>query len=119
MDITTEAVRMGLDIAQLRLQMASFNIAHADTDGMVQRADFSRALGKLDAVADGSAQTSAIAGLSSDQLAAEVSTSASTGAALSSDDLVAQASIQGGVYRALSEGMSRRFGLMQLAISGK
>lgn len=119
MDITTEAVRMGLDIAQLRLQMASFNIAHADTDGKVQRANFSRALGTLEAVADGSAPASAFDGLSSGELAAEVGTSASTGAALSPDDLVAQASIQGGVYRALSEGMSRRFGLMQLAISGK
>ncbi|WP_017462638.1 hypothetical protein [Dyella ginsengisoli] len=119
MDITTEAVRMGLDIAQLKLQMASFNISHADTDGMVQRADFSQALGALDSAVDGATQLSAFAGLSSHQLAAEVSTSASSGAALSLDDLVAQASIQGGVYRALSEGMSRRFGLMQLAISGK
>ena len=119
MDITTETVRLGLDVAQLRLQMASFNIAHADTDGMVQRADFSRAIGSLDAATEDSAPSSAFVDLSHQELASEITTVQASDGPPSLDDMVAQASIQGGVFRALSEGMSRRFGLMQLAISGK
>jgi flagellar basal-body rod protein FlgB len=120
MDITTEAVRLGLDLAQVRAEVASANIAHANTAGAtLQRADFAEALEALAAAAKGDSSAKArLQAISPQSLHDEIEQSAVADAA-SLDDQVAELSTQGLAYRALTDGLSRHFALMQLAISGK
>lgn len=120
MDITTEAVRLGLDLAQVRAEIASANVARANVPGaMLQRADFADALDALEAAAKGDAGAEArMQAISQQSLRSEIGQSVAADAA-SLDDQVAELSTQGLAYRALTDGLSRHFALMQLAISGK
>ena len=120
MDITTEAVRLGLDLAQVRAEVAGTNIARANLPGAaLQRAVFADALDALGAAARGDRNAGArMQAISQQSLHNEIEQSL-TADATSLDDQVAELSTQGFAYRALTEGLSRHFGLMQLAISGK
>ncbi|MEI7037470.1 hypothetical protein [Fulvimonas yonginensis] len=119
MDITTEAVRLGLDLAQVRAEIASANIARANVPGAtLQRADFADALDVLGAAAKGDAGAGArMQAISQQSLRNQIGPVVADGTSL--DDQVAELSTQGLAYRALTDGLSRHFGLMQLAISGK
>lgn len=121
MDITTEAVRVGLDVAQLRAQITSANIANTNVSGArIQRADFTEALAALSDAVEQPDSASRLAAITPETLRTGVHSadaSATTPAAL--DDEVAQLNIDSVTYRALTEGLARRFALMQLAISGK
>jgi flagellar basal body rod protein FlgB len=120
MDITTEAVRLGLDLAQVRAEIASGNIARASIPGAtVQKADFADALGALGAAAkDEAGAGTRMQAISQQSLRSEIVQAGSIDAA-SLDDQVVELSTQGLAYRALTDGLSRHFALMQLAISGK
>lgn len=122
MDMTTEAVRLGLDMAQLRAQVASANIAAANVPGApVYRADFADAVATLrDVVRHPGGEASEIASITADGLRAEIRQVPATGDGLVRlDDQVAELGVDGVTYRALSEGLSRHFALMQLAIGGR
>lgn len=122
MDITTEAVRVGLDLAQLRAQIASSNIANANVAGAkIQRGDFADALDALRDAAERPDEGVAeqLAGITPTGLHEEVQSSPGTVSPAALDDEVAQLNVESVTYRALSEGLARRFALMQLAISGK
>lgn len=120
MDITTEAVRLGLDLAQVRAEIASTNIARANIPGAtLQRADFADALATLGAVARGDmGEGERLQAITQESLRGQIEQSGSADAA-SLDDQVAELSTQGLAYRALTDGLSRHFALMQLAIGGK
>lgn len=120
MDITTEAVRLGLDLAQVRAEIASANIAHANLPGAtLQRGDFADALDALAGAAKGDMNANTrMQAISPQSLRNEIGQAGIADAA-SLDDQVAELSTQGLAYRALTDGLSRHFGLMQLAISGK
>jgi flagellar basal body rod protein FlgB len=120
MDITTEAVRLGLDLAQVRAEIASTNIARANIPGAtLQQADFADALGALAAASKGDAGAGArLQSISPESLRNEIGELGASGVA-SLDDQVAELSTQGLAYRALTDGLSRHFALMQLAISGR
>ena len=48
MDLTTEALRLGISMARMRAEVASANIANVDVAGYrTQRADFAQATGLL------------------------------------------------------------------------
>lgn len=121
MDITLESVRLGLDLAQLRSEVASTNIARAGVTGArLERADFADALGALAAAAGGdSGAGERLRGISADALRRQVREAALPADAISLDDQVAELSVQGIQYRALADGLGRRFALMHLAIGGK
>jgi len=122
MDITTEAVRVGLDLAQMRAQIASSNIANANVPGAkLQRADFADALTALRSATEqpGPGAAAQLAAITPESLREEVQSSYGAANPTTLDDQVAQLNIDSVTYRVLSEGLARRFGLMQLAISGK
>lgn len=121
MDITTEAVRLGLDLAQVRAEIASTNIARANLPGAaLQCADFADALEALGAAASGDTGAGArMQAISQQSLRSEIGSSPEAKKAASLDDQVAELSTQGLAYRALTDGLSRHFALMQLAISGR
>lgn len=122
MDITTEAVRVGLDLAQMRAQIASTNIANANVPGArTERADFADALAALrNAAEQPESGADRLAAITPESLRADVQyVVAANSNPTALDDEVAQLNVESVSYRALTEGLARRFALMQLAISGK
>ncbi len=122
MDMTTEAVRAGINMARLRAEVASENIANVDVAGYrVKRADFGDAIGLLkEAAMEPSMDGDRLKSLSSEALHNAVHTS---GADLDSpvqlDGEVAELESASVSFQALTTVMSRRFALMQLAMAGR
>lgn len=122
MDLTLEAVRVGLDLNQLRMEVASTNIARADVPGAsLEHADFSEA---VDALQNAARYPDSDAGrlelITPQALRAHVESHEPVGAAaVVLDDQIAELNTDNVAYRALATGLTRRFALMQLAIAGK
>jgi len=122
MDLTTEAVRLGLNMAHLRAEIASENIANVDVPGYrTQRTDFGRAIGLLnEAASQPSTDADSLRNVTQEDLRGTVQREASgSGAVVSLDGEVAQLETANVDFQALSTVLSRRFGLMQLALNGK
>lgn len=122
-DITTEAVRLSLAMNQLRAENASQNIARAGTPGaQATRLDFARSQNLLSAAAIAGGDNEA--GLLDALARAAGEPTASTqvdvaGTAINLDEEVADMSASSLEYQALTESLSRHFGLMRLAITGR
>lgn len=120
-DITVEAVRLALGLQQLRAEVASSNIARANTpDHRVMRVDMDNAMALLRQGAAPAAGPGVFASLSaaSVQALAPVVADPSVAAA-QPDTQVAEVVAASLDYQALSESLSRHFGLMRLAVSGR
>lgn len=120
MDLTTEAVRLGLDVSQTQAWMASANIARADVPGAgVYRASFSDALGALQQAAMQAPDAGQVLNaIHSDTLRAEIREVPAGANGVQLDDQVAALNLASTTYTALSNGLSRHFALMQMAIMG-
>ncbi|WP_441603796.1 MULTISPECIES: flagellar basal body rod protein FlgB [unclassified Dyella] len=121
MDLTTEALRLGMGLARTRAEIASANIANVDTPGFrAQRADFGQALGLLQ-------QAAVHPEMSSDTLRLEgkhttITSVATTDAAdvnVHLDGEVADLEAASTDYQSMTAVLSRRFSLMQLALAGR
>ncbi|MFC5743559.1 flagellar basal body rod protein FlgB [Dyella tabacisoli] len=122
MDLTTEALRLGMSMARVRADVASDNIANVDVAGYrAKRADFAQAVGLLREVA---AQPS----MSSERLERMTPTvlresvgleHSATNASASLDAEVAELETASVDFQSLTTIMSRRFSLMQLALAGR
>lgn len=122
MDLTLEAVRVGLDLNQVKMQIAASNIAKADAPGTrLERANFSDALAALhEAWRDPGANPARLASITPQTLRTDVRPSGAAGAnPVALDDEIAELNADSVAYRALATGLTRRFALMQLAIAGK
>lgn len=122
MDLTTEAIRMGITMARVRAEVASTNIANVDVPGYrAQRADFGQAAGLLRQAAD-------LPSMESDRLEAMTPDAIRQSVHLVEPDPNAPVNLDGEVaeletanvdFQTLSTLMSRRFALMQLAMAGR
>lgn len=122
MDLTLQAVRVGLDLNATRMQIASTNIARADVPGArLEGADFSEALTALREAAQGAGTDPArLEAITPQTLRADVQALGAAGAnPVALDDQIAELNADSVTYRALAVGLTRRFALMQLAIAGK
>lgn|SRR6185437_7961479 len=122
MDLTLEAVRVGLDLNQLRMEVASTNIARADMPGaQLDRADFSGAVAALqDAAQSPDGDPERLEAITPQTLRMNIESLGPAGAdTVVLDDQIAQLNTDSVTYRALATGLTRRFALMQLAIAGK
>lgn len=122
MDLTLEAVRVALDLNQVRMEVASTNIARADVPGaQLERADFSGAIDALESAArDPKDDPGRLEMITPQTLRANIGSLGQTGAGASLlDDQIAELNTDSVTYRALATGLTRRFALMQLAIAGK
>ncbi|MHB1059444.1 MAG: flagellar basal body rod protein FlgB [Rhodanobacter sp.] len=122
MDLTTEAIRLGMNMARVRAEVASANIANVDVAGYrAQRADFGEALGLLrEAAADPATATDRLVELTSTALRDSVHAADSgAGAPASLDGQVAELESAGLDFQSLTTILSRRFALMQLAMAGR
>lgn len=120
MDLTTEAVRLGLNMARLRAEVASANIANADVGGYrAQRADFGEAVGLLrEARMQPSMDGDRLEELASAALHGVVHAS-DAAVPVSLDHEVTELETAGVEFQSLTTIMSRRFALMQLAMAGR
>lgn len=121
MDLTTEAVRLAMGMARVRAEVASANIASADLPGSpVQRADFGVALGLLrQAAAQPEMDADRLRMVTPATLHASVHADlAVTNASSGLESAVAELETAGADFQTLATVQSRRFALMQLAMSG-
>ncbi len=122
MDLTTEAVRLGISMARLRAEVASTNIANVDVPGYrAQRLDFGQAIGLLHQAADDPGTSSdSLASITPSHLrATEHVADADDGVSVNLDGEVAELETASVDYQSLTTVLSRRFALMQLAMAGR
>lgn len=122
MDLTTEALRLGLGMARVRAEVASANIANVDVAGYrPQRADFAQATGLLREAAEQPAMDAGDLEAMTPRALGEAVHAADPdlNAPVSLDEEVAELETASVNFQSLTTVMSRRFGLMQLALAGK
>jgi len=122
MDLTTEALRLGISMARVRAEVASANIANVDTNGYrTQRADFAQAAGLLREAADQpSTDAESLQQVTPHTLGESVHAAGpDLSAPVNLDDEVAELETANVDFQSLTTVMSRRFGLMQLALAGR
>lgn len=115
-EVTIEAVRLAMGIEELKARAASINIANAGKpDARALRFDLESVQATLlQASRSGDANALRAAG---DALASLEPVR--TGAEIRPDEQVGDMSVAGLRYQALGEALSRRLGLMRLAITGR
>lgn len=122
MDLTIEAIRLGMNMAHLRAEVASTNIANIDVAGYrAQRADFGKAMGLLhEAVTDPVMAADRLTELTSTTLRDSVrAVDGAVDSPGSLDGQVAELESAGVDFQSLTTILSRRFALMQLALAGR
>ncbi|WDM67822.1 hypothetical protein [Xanthomonas cucurbitae] len=119
-DLTVDAVRMSLSLNKLKAEVASWNIANASTvDSPVFVVDQSRTDRVLGAAVEDAPRDVARLLHSPDSPTLAVVDQRYDVQRASLDDLVAESVSAGLNYQALTESLSRHFGLMRLAVTGR
>lgn len=122
-DLTTEAVRMALNMSQLRAEVASRNIASAATPGaQASRLDFAQSQGLLEQVmgADAASEPGLLQALVRENGQPKGGAVQETVAgAINLDEQVADMASASLKYQAMTESLNRHFGLLRLAITGR
>jgi flagellar basal-body rod protein FlgB len=122
MDLTTEALRLGISMARIRAEVASANIANVDVAGYrPQQADFAQATGLLREAADRSdMNVERLQTITPRTLGDSVhAMDPDLNAPVNLDDEVAELETANVDFQSLTTVMSRRFALMQLALAGR
>jgi flagellar basal-body rod protein FlgB len=122
MDLTTEALRLGISMARVRAEVASTNIANVDVAGYrAQRADFAQATGLLHEAADQPGMdVESLQAITPHTLGESVhDADPDLNAPVNLDDQVAELETSSVDFQSLTTVMSRRFALMQLALAGR
>ncbi|RDI99321.1 hypothetical protein DVT68_00190 [Dyella solisilvae] len=122
MDLTTEAIRLGIHMARMRAEVASTNVANADVDGYrARRLDFGQAVGLLhQAAMDPTTSAERLAAAHGASVHVDESeVGSASGTTVSLDSEVAELETAGLDFQSLTTVMSRRFALMQLALAGR
>lgn len=119
-DITTEAVRLALGMSQLRAEAASLNIARAATPGaQAMQLDFAGSQGLLEAAAHATPGDDAGLRAALAAAAADPAVGSTLAGPVQLDEQVADMATANLTFQSLSESLSRHFGLMRLAITGR
>jgi flagellar basal-body rod protein FlgB len=122
MDLTTEALRLGISMARVRAEVASANIANVDVAGYrPQRTDFAQATGLLHEAADQPGMdVESLQSITPHTLGESVrDANPDLNAPVNLDDEVAELETSSVDFQSLTTVMSRRFALMQLALAGR
>jgi flagellar basal body rod protein FlgB len=122
MDLTVEAIRLGMNMAQPRAEVASTNIANVHVAGYrAERADFGAAMGLLrEAAADPDMAVDRLTELTPAVLRSSVNRAdGEADSSASLDGQVTELESAGVDFQSLTTVLSRRFALMQLALTGR
>ncbi|QDH70151.1 hypothetical protein [Marilutibacter alkalisoli] len=118
-ELTIEAVRLALSLQELKARVASANVANAGMPGAsAMRTDFSGVYNALAAAARSNGPEAA-AQLRHAEAQARSAHPISTGESIRMDEQIGDMSTAALKYQALSDALSRHFGLMRLAITGR
>ena len=120
-EITVQAVRLALGLQQLRAEVASSNIARANTPGhQAMRVELGNAQAVLSQVAGDRAGPSSFSLLSSSTAAGMAPVVPDASAAAAQPDVQVAEMVAASLdYQALVESLNRHFGLMRLAVTGR
>jgi flagellar basal-body rod protein FlgB len=122
MDLTTEALRLGIGMARIRAEVASANIANVDVSGYrPQQADFAQATGLLHEAADNPGMDAQSLGAITPRMLGDAvhASDPDLNVPVNLDDAVAELETTSVDFQSLTTVMSRRFALMQLALAGR
>lgn len=119
MDHTIDAVRLALNLQELRARTASANVAGASrADAVAQRYDFAKVETALREAAHAGDGATAAHWLRTADAALRELRPESDGA-IRLDEEIAELSAASVDFQTLTEALGRRFGLMRIAISGR
>ena len=119
-DNTIDAVRLALSLQEIRARTASANVANASKpDATAQQVDFASVEAALRLAAHAGTESESSQWLADARRKLEGTEARETLEPIRLDEQVADIATAGVEYQALTESLSRRFGLMRLAISGK
>ena len=119
-DNTIDAVRLALSLQEIRARTASANVANAGKpDATAQQVDFASVEAALRLAAHAGTESESAQWLADARRRLEGTEARETLEPIRLDEQVADIATAGVEYQALTESLSRRFGLMRLAISGK
>ncbi|GAB2617327.1 flagellar basal body rod protein FlgB [Novilysobacter erysipheiresistens] len=119
-EITIDAVRLALGMQEMQARVASTNIANANRPGaQALRVNFSALQQSLGDIASGSGSGDMASELLDAEAALQSAGPIVSGLPINLDQEVGSMVIAGTRYQALGEALSRQFGLMRLAISGR
>ncbi len=120
-EITIDAVRLALGMQELQARVASVNIANANRPGsQAMRVDFASLQGLLSEIARAEPGSETMADrLQQAEVALQSARPSASGLPINLDQEVGSMVVAGTRYQALGEALSRQFGLMRLAISGR
>lgn len=117
-EVTIDAVRLALGMHELQARTASMNIANASKpDARALRVDFAAAQSLLSDVAEGRVADAGT--LEWANLEMRTAAPAPTSDAILLDEQVGDMVSASTAYQSLSEALSRHFGLMRLATTGR
>lgn len=119
-EITIDAVRLALGMQEIQARVASANIANANRPGaQALRVDFSALQGALSDIASAADGGGMARTLLDAEAALGSASPIASGLPINLDQEVGSMVVAGTRYQALGEALSRQFGLMRLAISGR
>lgn len=118
-DITTEAIRLALGVHELQARIASVNVANAGrTHARAMRADFGQMQAAL-TQASRAASGDSLANLAQAEAALRALSPEAGTESISADEEIGDMVTAAVQYQTLTEALSRHFGMMRLAITGR
>ncbi len=117
---TIDAVRLALNLHETRARIASMNVSNAGKpEATAMRVDFAKVEAALREVANAGSETEAARWLAAASSELRSADPQSTLGPIRLDEQMGDIATAGVEYQALTEALSRQFGLMRLAVAGR
>jgi flagellar basal-body rod protein FlgB len=117
---TIDAVRLALNLHETRARIASMNVANAGKpEATAMRVDFAKVEAAMREVANASGESEAARWLAAAGNELRAADPQSTLDPIRLDEQMGDIATAGVEYQALTEALSRQFGLMRLAVAGR
>ena len=117
---TIDAVRLALNLQETRAHIASMNVANAGKPGATaMRVDFAKVEAALREAAHAGSESEAARWLQSANNELRAADPQSTLDPIRLDEQMGDIATAGIEYQALTEALSRQFGLMRIAVTGR
>jgi flagellar basal-body rod protein FlgB len=117
---TIDAVRLALNLHETRVHIASMNVSNAGKpEATAMRVDFAKVEAALREVANAGSESEAARWLQSASDELRAADPQSTLDPIRLDEQMGDIATSGIEYQALTEALSRQFGLMRIAVTGR
>lgn len=117
---TIDAVRLALNLHETRARTASINVSNAGkSEATAMRVDFAKVEAALREVANAGSESEAASWLAAATSELRATRPQSSFDPIRLDEQVGDIATAGVEYQALTEALSRQFGLMRIAVTGR